>query len=92
MDITETKFDLILFWGVFYMMENYKDAITQCYRLLQDDGIIIIGDDPVRRRDRSEKGHHDDVNYDLGILMEETNLKQIDEFVSDYRITVIKRK
>tara|TARA_Y100000310_G_C20671497_1_gene810536 strand:- start:1996 stop:2556 length:561 start_codon:yes stop_codon:yes gene_type:complete len=91
MDVDESEFDLILFWGSFYMMENYKNAIQHCYNLLQTDGILIIGDDPARRKDRCENTHDDCVSYDLSTLIKENNLKEIYEFISDYRITVIKK-
>jgi SAM-dependent methyltransferase len=88
-EVSGHKFDLILFWGSFYNMQNYRETLRMCYELLTDDGIVVIGDEPIRRTDMGESGHHDGFNYDLGDLLDGVNLKEVDEFVNTYRVTVI---
>ena len=51
---TGTKFDFILFWGVFYIMPDYVKAFEKAKDLLDSMGTLVIGDDPTRREDRAK--------------------------------------
>jgi len=91
-EMEDVKFDLILFWGSFYNMENYEETMVKCHDLLNDDGFIIVGDDPSRRKDKEGTGHHDEFNYNLGVLMKENNFEEVDEVLGHYRITVMRKR
>lgn len=84
------KFDLILFWGSFYLMSDYHIAIKHCESILNKEGIVVIADDKSRRSDRIEEPNKK-VNYNLEELLKETSLVEKEEFFHQdyYRVTVI---
>jgi 2-polyprenyl-3-methyl-5-hydroxy-6-metoxy-1,4-benzoquinol methylase len=79
-------FDLILFWGVFYLMDDYKEALSHAKSLLNPNGLIAIGDDKKRDSDKDKMGH-----YDLPKLVKECGLEVKDEFLhyDHYKVTVL---
>lgn len=78
-DAIDGDFDLALYWGSFYLIQE----------IYQDAKIVVIADEIVRNLDY-EKGHKDGDNYSLAKLA--VGFDMIDQFViNDYlRVYVLK--
>lgn len=84
------EFDLILFWGSFYQMEDYVSAIRHAENILSPSGLLVIADDKARRADRAEIPHQK-VHYNLQDIMKGTTFSEKEEFFHEdyYRVTVL---
>lgn len=76
---SKKKFNLILFWGSFYLMPNYKEALEIAKKHLTKDGVILIVEDSTRNVDDKKNGdperHKNTGVFALKTLLDETQLK-----------------
>lgn len=82
----DIKFDLILFWGSFYLMKNYNNALKKAKDICNE--LIIIGDDPTRREEKA-KLPNKKIKYNLTNILKNNDLYEKFEFINGYRITGI---
>lgn len=85
--------DFIMFWGSFYMMNNYDECLRKCNTMLAENGIVMIADD--KNRDISiPQTKEMVVTYHLDNLLKENNLiKAIEIIFNDYyRVTLIRHQ
>ena len=86
-DLEESGFDLVLFWGAFYIMKKYQEAIDKTHSILNEGGIVVIADDPRRRIDRADgENHSDGLNYNISELIP----GKFEELNVHYRVTILR--
>jgi SAM-dependent methyltransferase len=85
---TLEKFDLIMFFGVFYMMDHEK-CIKKCLGILEDGGSIAIIDEVFRNAKNGESG-----TYDLDLICSKfaLSLKDCIQDNGVHRVSILKRK
>jgi len=85
------KFDVILYWGSFYIMKPYINTLIKAKSMLSDNGIIVIADDKERIVGKTKNNKK--LHYSIKILSKKCHLKQINDFLVEdyYRVYILKK-
>jgi 2-polyprenyl-3-methyl-5-hydroxy-6-metoxy-1,4-benzoquinol methylase len=89
---SKEQYDLVFFWGSFYVMSDYAKTLKLVSDLISKNGLVIITEDANRRQDRT-KQKTSRVCYNLDKALKQTNLKELKEYIlKKYRVTIIGEK
>jgi SAM-dependent methyltransferase len=86
------EYDLILFWGSFYLFaDEGVETLAGCAEILSDGGVIVIADDFHRNTDRGVDPISDGLLYSLTALR--GDLREVHEHIQDdyLRVTVLQK-